>query len=220
MTGAATHQSLRRAVAILREFSEANPTLTVGEIARRLDLHKSTVSRILATLAEEGVVWQNPADGRYSLGLGLVEMAGVALGRIDVRAAALPHMDRLAEQVGETITVCVRRGQDAVTVAQVSSTRSVRQVAWIGRRFPLQTTASGRVFLGAAIAVEVDEFEVGSSSIAAPITDTGGAVVAALAIGAPTERFGPSERAQATPFLVETARAIAWDLGARAEASA
>ena len=104
-----THQSLQRAVAILREFSESDPALTVSEVSRRLDLHKSTVSRILATLLEEGLVWHNAETGRYSLGMGLVEMAGVALGQIDVRAAAMPHMADLVAELDETVAVVARR---------------------------------------------------------------------------------------------------------------
>jgi len=111
-----THQSLQRAAAILREFSEVEPALTVTDISHRLDLHKSTVSRILATLLEEGMVWHNASTGRYSLGMALVEMAGVALGQIDVRAAAMPHVERLAAATNETITVAVRRGREAITV--------------------------------------------------------------------------------------------------------
>lgn len=147
-----THQSLRRAAAILRTFDENEPQLTVSEIARRHDLHKSTVSRILATLADEGLVWQDTRSGRYSLGLGLVELAGVALGQIDVRAAAMSHIEELAQKTGETVTVSVLRGNEAVTVAQVASLHSVRHVSWIGRRFPLRTTAAGKVFLAARVA--------------------------------------------------------------------
>lgn len=147
-----THQSLRRAAAILRTFDEAEPQLTVSEIARRHGLHKSTVSRILSTLADEGLVWQDTRSGRYSLGLGLVELAGVALGQIDVRAAAMSHIEHLADGVGETVTVSVLRGNEAVTVAQVASHHTVRHVSWIGRRSPLRTTAAGKVFLAARVA--------------------------------------------------------------------
>jgi DNA-binding IclR family transcriptional regulator len=252
----ATHQSLRRAVTILRIFTENEPSLTVGEIARRLDLHKSTVSRILSTLADEGLVWHDTATGRYSLGLGLVELAGVALGQIDVRSASMPHIERLANLTGETVTVCVLREREAVTVAHVASRHSVRHVSWIGRRLPLRTTAAGKVFLAAlatrgqawmtppetgnfdrteilpamaseyrvirkrGIAMEVDEFEVGSVAIAAAIQDATGAVVAAVSIGGPTERFGSDERRTAIPMLRATAADIATGLGATSEASA
>ncbi len=142
-----THLSVQRAIAVLRSFSEVEPALTVSEISRRLNLHKSTVSRILGVLADEGLVWHNPENGRYSLGMDLVEMAGVALGQIDVRAAALPHIEQLAGQTRETVTLVVRRGRDAVTVAHVPSIQPVRHVAWIGRRLPLPTTAAGKVLL-------------------------------------------------------------------------
>jgi len=144
-----THQSLHRAAAILRTFTEAEPQRSVSDIARQLDLHKSTVSRILAALADDGLVWQNARTGRYGLGLGLVELAGVALGQIDVRAASMPHIERLASTLGETVTVAVLTADEAVTVAHAPSPHSVRHVSWIGRRIPLTTTATGRVFLAA-----------------------------------------------------------------------
>ncbi len=153
---ASTHTSLQRAVAILREFSEEEPSLTVSEISQRLDIHKSTVSRILAALREEGLVWHNATTGRYSLGMALVEMAGVALGQIDVRAAAMPHMERLADQTQETVSVTVRRGSDAVTVAHLPSRHPVRHVVWIGRRLPLARTAAGRTLLAAMHAAGED----------------------------------------------------------------
>lgn len=253
-----THQSVRRAAAILRAFTESSPQLTVSEIARALDLHKSTVSRILATLADEGLVWQDARTGRYSLGLGLVELAGVALGQIDVRAAAFPYLDHLVREVQETVTVTVLRGNEAVTVAYMPSPHTVRHVSWIGRRIPLATTACGKVFLAAALAsgqerstlglpssvtmgdptlvpemaaelrivqrrgfaTEVEEFEPGGASIAAPIQDATRSVVAALAVSGPAERFGSDERLAAIPLLRHAANDIAIDLGARGEVSA
>lgn len=255
MDGPGTHQSLRRAITILRVFTESEPHLAVSEIARRLDLHKSTVSRILATLADEGIVWQNPSTGHYALGLGLVELAGVALGQIDVRAAAMPHIERLATEVGETVTVSVAGGDEAVTVAHAASRHGVRHVSWIGRRIPLRNTAAGKVLLAAMVATntdspyptaagsgsadpgatlglelravhrsgfatEVDEFEPGGAGIAVPVQDATGAVVAAVSVSGPVERFGADERLAAIAPLRRTAGDIAFDLGVRREASA
>jgi DNA-binding IclR family transcriptional regulator len=255
MDGPDTHQSLRRAVTILRVFTESEPHLSVSEIARRLDLHKSTVSRILATLADEGLVWQNSTNGHYALGLGLVELAGVALGQIDVRAASIPHIERLATEVGETVTVSVVRGDDAVTVAHAVSRHTVRHVSWIGRRIPLRNTAPGKVLLAARMAstdeaaladlegsgpagtapgliselrivhrrgfaTEVDDFESGGAGVAVPVQDAAGAVVAAVALSGPVERFGADERLAAIEPLRTTAADIAFDLGVRREASA
>lgn len=251
-----THKSLQRAIAILREFSELEPALTVTEISRRLGLHKSTVSRILATLNQEGMVWHDADTGRYSLGLAVVEMAGVALGQISVRAAAMPHIERLVADVNETITVAVRRGREAVTVAHLPSTHPIRHVVWIGRRRPLRTAAAGRVLLAAMhsrgedwralvgnpesdraaqgdttlaadlVAIikrgygeESDEFEIGTSAIAAPVLDHAGAAVAAISASGPSARFDSEARDAAAPLLIETANKVATDLGLGAPAA-
>lgn len=140
-------QSLERAIAILRSFSEAEPELGVSELSRRLGLHKSTVSRILATLERERLVGRNPETGKYRLGLGLVSLAGVALGRLSVRGAAQPHLPALVETTQETVNVVVRDGSECVNVEREASARPIHYTGWIGRRMPLHCTASGKVLL-------------------------------------------------------------------------
>lgn len=140
-------QSIQRAVAILRSFTEAEPELGVMELSRRLGLHKSTVSRILATLQQEGIVSQNPASGKYRLGLGLISLAGVALGRLDARGVAQPYLNPLVEVSQETVNVTVLDGNECVNIERVASPKSIRYVGWIGRRTPLHCTASGKVLL-------------------------------------------------------------------------
>lgn len=142
-----THKSLQRAVAILRLFSEQEPALTVTQVSQKLDIHKSTVSRILSVLLEEGLLDFDAEVGKYSPGVGLVTLAGVALGRIDVRAASLASLETLAQRSEETITVSVLRENETVAVAYLPSPQSVRYVAWLGRRVRLHNTASGRLFL-------------------------------------------------------------------------
>jgi DNA-binding IclR family transcriptional regulator len=140
-------QSIERAVTILRSFTESEPELGVTELGRRLGLHKSTVSRILATLKREGLVGQNAETGRYRLGLGLISLAGVALGRLDVRAVAQPHLSELAVDTGETVNVSVRDGRECVYIERARSPKPIRYVGWIGRRIPLHCTAAGQVLL-------------------------------------------------------------------------
>jgi DNA-binding IclR family transcriptional regulator len=141
-------QSIQRAAAILRNFTETEPELGVIELSHRAGLHKSTVSRILSTLHYEGLVSQNPETGKYRLGVGLVSLAGVALGRLDVRGAAQPHLNWLVEISEETVNVAILDGQECVNIERVASPKPVRYVGWIGRRTPLHCTASGKVLLG------------------------------------------------------------------------
>jgi DNA-binding IclR family transcriptional regulator len=140
-------QSIQRAAAILRSFTEAEPELGVVELGKRLDLHKSTVSRILNTLQAEGFVSQNPETGKYRLGVGLVSLAGVALGRLNVRGVAQPHLNGLVEVSQETVNVVLQDGRECVNVERVASPKQIRYVGWIGRRMPLHCTAAGKVML-------------------------------------------------------------------------
>lgn len=140
-------QSIQRAVAIMRSFTETEPELSVMTLSRRLNLHKSTVSRMLATLAHEGLVEQNPETGKYRLGLGLVGLAGVALGRLNARAAAQPYLTELVDATQETVNVTVLDGRECVNIERAFSPQPIRYMGWIGRRIPLHCTASGKVLL-------------------------------------------------------------------------
>lgn len=140
-------QSVQRAIAIMRQFTEAEPELGVNELSRRLGLHKSTVSRLLGTLQAEGLVQQHPTTGQYSLGVGLVSLAGVALGRITVRSAAYAQLEALAQQTQETICLVAREDHSGVCIVHVPAPQPVRYVAWLGRRMPLHCTAGGKVLL-------------------------------------------------------------------------
>lgn len=142
-----TIQSIERAAAVMRSFSEAQPELGVTELSRRLRLHKSTVSRILSTLQNEGFVSQNRVTGKYRLGVGLISLAGVALGQVDVRSAAYPHLDALVEETRESVGVAILDGAESVNVLHKPSPKPIRYVNWIGRRLPLHCTASGKVLL-------------------------------------------------------------------------
>lgn len=150
-------QSIQRAAAIMRCFTEAEPELGVVELGKRLGLHKSTVSRILSTLMVEGMVSQNPETGKYRLGVGLVSLAGVALGRLNVRGVAQPHLNGLVEMSQETVNVVVQDGRECVNVERVASPRQIRYMGWIGRRMPLHCTAAGKVMLAFMAQPELNE---------------------------------------------------------------
>lgn len=140
-------QSIQRAAVILRSFTETEPELGVIELSQRLDLHKSTVSRILSTLQHEGLIGQNPETGKYRLGVGLISLAGVALGRLNARAAAQPYLTDLVNATQETVNVTVLDGSECVNIERAFSPQPIRYMGWIGRRSPTHCTASGKVIL-------------------------------------------------------------------------
>ena len=136
-----------RALAVLDALSDGSPELGTNEIARRTGINASTVSRLLATLANRGLVEHVAATGRYRLGLRLLQLGNTVLGRLDLREVARPHLQRLAAGTGETVTLSAPGDHDAVTIDFVQSGSSVQSVATLGRPSIGHATATGKVLL-------------------------------------------------------------------------
>ena len=143
----ATIQSVQRALAILRCFTKEDAELGVTQISKHLALHKSTVSRLLATLEQQGFVEKNLETEKYRLGLQLVTLAGIVLEQIDLREVATPYLNQLAELTQETVNMVVLSGGECMNIDGVASPRPIRYVGRIGRRTPCHCTAAGKVLL-------------------------------------------------------------------------
>ena len=139
--------SVHKAIAILKCFTVQEPKLSVTEISRRLGMGKSTVSRLLATLAEDRLVQEDPETGHYRLGFGLVELAGVMLDSIDLRDVAQLHLTQLAAACKETVNLSVIDAGEIVNVSRVVSRQAIAHLGWIGRRTPIHCTAAGKALL-------------------------------------------------------------------------
>jgi DNA-binding IclR family transcriptional regulator len=145
--GARHVAGVARAAAVLDELAGDPGELGTNELARRIGVNPSTASRLLATLETARLVEHVPASGRYRLGLRLLELGNAALGRLDLRAVARPHLESLVEETGETATLSVPGDRDAVTVDFVQSASSVQSVARLGRPSMAHATATGKVSL-------------------------------------------------------------------------
>jgi DNA-binding IclR family transcriptional regulator len=141
-------KSVKRAIAVLRAFSLEEPELGVMELSRRLGTHKSTVSRLLATLEAGGLVSRNPETGRYRLGVGLLELGGLVVVHADLRQVARPLLSQLAQQTQETVDLAVRDGNEVINIEQaVPYGRRVLNIGWVGRRTPLHASSTGKILL-------------------------------------------------------------------------
>lgn len=136
-----------RAVAVLRALADSPVDLGNNEISRRTGINASTVSRLLATLAQNELVRRVPETGRFRLGPRLVELGNAALARDDLRQLAHPHLEALTAATGETATLSVPDEHSTITVDFVQSPASVRSVAQVGRPSVTHATATGKVFL-------------------------------------------------------------------------
>jgi len=151
-------QSIERAIAILKAFSTEKEELGVTELSRQLDLHKSTVSRLIASLQREGLVEENLVTRKYRLGMALVTLGGLVLQRLDVAQTARPLMATLSDMTQETVILAIKDDAEAVNVAQVPSPQMVKHIEWVGRRTPLHCTAVGKVLLAYSPVAEQQAF--------------------------------------------------------------
>jgi IclR family acetate operon transcriptional repressor len=133
-------------LALIEVLAEHPDGLGVNELARRIGVNASTASRLLATIEQHGLV-ERPPGGRYRLGLKLVALADRVLAGFDVRERARPWLAWLAEQTGETATVSVPGGGEAITIDFVPAASSVVSMARVGRPSVPHATAAGKVML-------------------------------------------------------------------------
>ena len=245
--------SVGNAARLLKAFLSREKEIGVSELARRLDLGKSTVHRLLTTLVQEGLVERNPDTGAYRLGLTMFELGQVVQSHMDLHGAVGPVLAALREETHEGCQVGVLDGHEVVYIDRLESSQTLRLFNETGRRVPVHTTSSGKTLLAhltepelervlaaasplaqmtprsitdpAVLRTElarirargwseaVEEREIGVASIAAPIRDASGRVVAAVSIGGPAARMGAQQRRRLAEVVVEAGEAASRRLG-------
>ncbi len=138
--------TVTKALQVLQAFSYEHPVLGVSELSRQLGIGKSSVHRILSTLAEEGFVTKT-ADDRYQLGLKLNTLGQLVVNGLELRTVSHGPLERLRNDSGETVHVAVLEGTDAMYVHRIESLATLRTFARVGRRVPAHTTSSGKCLL-------------------------------------------------------------------------
>lgn len=143
-------QSVDRAAQILEMLSD-EPQLTISEISRRLQVHRSTAFRLLGTLEHHDLVEQDGSRGAYRLGFALLRMANSVTQRLDFSREAQACCDALAQELSETVNLAILDAGYAVTITQTVGDRMVgvaRQ--YVGQRGPLHATSTGKMLLAHA----------------------------------------------------------------------
>ena len=195
--------SVRRAISALEEISDSGE-LGVSELGRRLGVHKATASRLVATLAERGMLERDPVTERFRLGFGLIRLAGAALAGLDIVRVAHPILEDLAERTRETVNLGVLAGDSVVYIDQVTGTRSIVAVSWVGRRTPLHCTSNGKVLLAHMDPAERD------AQLAEPLTEmTPRTVTDPAALGRQLDEVARRGYAQTVEELEEGLNAVA-----------
>lgn len=151
-------QVIERMMLLLDVLSWYHDPVSLKQLALETGLHPSTAHRILAAMSSSGFVERSEA-GAYRLGIRLLELGNLVKSRISIRTTALPLMQQLHQQLGESVNLGVRQGDDIVYVERTSSGRaSVRVVHLVGARAPLHVTSAGKLYLAAMTSAEVDAY--------------------------------------------------------------
>lgn len=228
---------LARGLAVLVALAApeaARDGLGVVALTELVDGDKSQLSRVLATLADQGFVERDPESLAYRLGWRVFAMAtSVAEDRLLALAPAV--LRRLVAELGESAHLSVRQGAGVLTLLSESPSSTLHAPGRVGGLAPLATTSAGRVLvsdlteaeleaLGLSAAAQAiaqarregfaivrEEFEPGLVAAAVPIRDASGRVIAALNVSAPGFRF-EDRLEQAARRLVEVAGELSGEL--------
>lgn len=140
-------QVVDRMVKLLDVLASYDGPVSLKILSIEADLHASTAYRILNAMVVHDFV-ERSDDGQYRLGGRLLYLGGRIRAGIDLQREALPIMQWLRDQVGETVHLSVREHYEIVYVKRVSSHHTIRAEQVIGSRAPLHVTAVGKMILG------------------------------------------------------------------------
>lgn len=122
--------------------------LSLGAIAKEIELARSTVQRIVGALIRERFLIAGTSGVGVRLGPGLVSLGSAA--RSHIHAVIRPHLQKLSSRLGETVDLSIRDGQVVVFIDQaISDERRLRAVSAVGLSFPLHCCANGKALLAA-----------------------------------------------------------------------
>ncbi|MBM7553288.1 IclR family transcriptional regulator [Thalassobacillus pellis] len=142
-----TLSSVKNALLILKSFSTYEPTKKVSELAESLGLAKSTVSRLLSTLASEGFVIKDQKTSAYRLGMSVLTLGGIVTNNLEIHKESAPVLYKLVNDTGETAHLAIMDGLDTIYIHKEECNHPVRILTHLGRRNPSYCTSSGKVLL-------------------------------------------------------------------------
>ena len=215
--GAAAHELSAAAplfahgLAVLRSFATASGSLTPRQIASNEELPRTVVERVLPLLEDSDLVHAE-TDGTYSLGLELVSLASRVAYVDTLRIASRTHLVHLRDATHETASLIIRDGDHGLYVDQVESRYVLRVGSWVGRRVPLEGTATGAAFADTSTSHLVrDAVEAGVTSVACAVSVS--RQDAAISLLAPSWRLREFGEERARQIGEAVARKLAQSAG-------
>lgn len=232
-------RALTRGLEILECFDEDNFTLSLTDISNRTGLSVSTISRLIQTLVQKGYL-NKDINRKYTLGNQIYRMMKVISNSSNLRAVALPILESLRDRFDETASIYVVRDNMRVCIESVESHQALRRSVEVGETLPLARGAVGYVLLSwlpysqrskiikenpylnettmsdtrkAGYVINDGLQEPGVFAIAAPVFNSQGVNVAAIAVTGPSYRINETMRRELTESITMYSRLISKALG-------
>lgn len=139
--------SFAKGLRVLEALAAAEDPLGLTQVAERSNLIKSHAHKFLRTLIDQHYVEQVHERGPYRLTFKLWELGARALARADLISAARAPMQEITAKTGETSTVAVYDGGDAIYIYKIDGTCDIRTSTDVGRRRPAYSVAAGKAIL-------------------------------------------------------------------------
>jgi IclR family KDG regulon transcriptional repressor len=150
-------QSVERTFDIIEVLSHEKDGLGLTDIGKKVGLHKSTVFRLLSSLAEKGYIDKNPKTANYRLSLKFIELSSTFLNNLELKTEALPFLKKLASLTTQAVYFAILDGWEAIYIEKVETFESIRKYDIIGKRAPSYCTALGKSLLSGLSEDEIRE---------------------------------------------------------------
>ncbi|WP_105383098.1 IclR family transcriptional regulator [Neorhizobium alkalisoli] len=218
--------AVERAASLLEAFTDRDFTLSLGELARRVELDKATVLRIARSLAKYGLLIRNE-DASWRLGPKLMKLGNIYQSTFRASDIIEPLLADLVAQTGESAAVYVREGQERLCLFRHDSHQSIRHSARVGDTLPLDRGAPGRVILAysersgtiydeiraAGYHATFGERDPQVASVAVPVFRDGRNLFGSLALTGPPARFTEEAIKRNLEILMAAARRLSSAMG-------
>lgn len=147
--------SVRKAARILNLFQVTEPSLSLGEISRRLEMPKSTVHNLLNTMVLDGLIEKLDND-HYALGTGIIALTQSVRVNVELRDRAAPILRNLADSCRESVYLTVRDGDRVLYIYAIESSQRLQARTAVGDRVHMHCTATGKAVLAGLPEYEVN----------------------------------------------------------------
>jgi IclR family transcriptional regulator, pca regulon regulatory protein len=149
--------ALARGLHILETFARLGHSLSLAQVSQELGLPKSTAFRLMNSLVTLGYLEQPVKGGPYNLGPRVLGLGFAVLQGLDVREAAMPHLEKLFAKVGENVNLCILDRSEAIYVARLKKREILSLNLHVGSRLPAYSSSPGRVLIAYLLPAEREE---------------------------------------------------------------